>query len=71
MSQEEDGVLHINGVFQSGLIGCMVLAVAPFSTETPMLKGMSVCVVFAGTGNKVMEGVGGVVLHHSGCIPCC
>ena len=55
---EEDGILSVNegcGVVQDDLPVCMVLAVATFSTESPVLEGVGMCVVLLGTWNEDVE----------------
>ena len=57
---KKDSILGINegcGVIQGDLPASVILAVSAFSTESPMVEGVYVHVVFPSTWDKVVEGM--------------
>ena len=56
---EEDGIVGVNEggiIVQSGSPASLVLAAATFFVESPVLKGVGVCVVLPGTRDEDVKG---------------
>jgi hypothetical protein len=48
----------VDGVVQSDLACCVVLIVATFPIEPLVFEGVSVCIMYIGTLDEVVEGMG-------------